>query len=108
MKKFCATLVLIITVLALVAGAYFVATRNTDYYVVDKGWMKSYQDEYGCYHDDVYWLVVDDGEQSYTIFTASMTWHHYSVGEAYFGTFERGLVYEGDDGIVRHINGGEE
>lgn len=105
MKKFCAILVLIVTVLTLMTGVYFAAIRSTDYYVVDKGWMKSYQDEYGLYHDDVYWLVVDDGERAYTVFTTGMTWHHYSVGEAYYGTFERGLIYEGDDGIARYLEG---
>ena len=82
---------------------YCVGTKGGDMYVVDKGLALSYVDEYGFTHDTVYWLVVADNEQRFTVFTTGKTWHMYAVGELYTGTMERFIVYEGDDSIARYL-----
>lgn len=97
---------LILAVIVAAFGTVFLylgLCTNGDMYVVDKGLALSYVDEYGFTHDTVYWLVVADNEQRFTVFTTGKTWHMYAVGELYAGTMERFIVYEGDDSIARYL-----
>ena len=97
-------LVVLCAVLLVAAPVWcWIGTSNSDMYVVDKGLALSYVDEYGFTHDTVYWLVIADNEQRFTIFTTGKTWHMYAVGELYVGTMERFIVYEGDDSIARYL-----
>ena len=82
---------------------YCVGTESVGTYVVDKGMALSYVDEYGFVHDTVYWLVVADEENAFTVFTTGKTWHNYAVGEKYYGVMERFISYDGDNSIAQYL-----
>ena len=96
----------LILIIFIMIGMVFVAVgslQGDDLYVVDKGMILSYVDEYDFTHDSVYWLIVGDDEHVYTIFVPSRTWYNYSVGEIYYDSMSQYLIYEGDDGITRYL-----
>ena len=82
---------------------YCVGPSGSDMYVVDKGMVLSYVDEYGLTHDSAYWLVVADEDHIFTIFTSGKTWYNYAVGQEYYGVMERVMPYEGDNGIANYL-----
>lgn len=77
---------------------------NTKLYVLDKGCVVSYVDEYEILHDDVFWLVVGGKEKTYTVFVSPLVWYKYSVGQRFTGQMRNCLIYEGDDSIVRSLS----
>ena len=102
--KFVSVLLILAVIVAAIGTVFwYCGLVSSDMYVVDKGLALSYVDEYGFTHDTIYWLVVADNEQRFTIFTTGKTWHMYAVGELYTGTMERFIVYEGDDSIARYL-----
>ena len=99
-------IVSLILIIFIMIGMVFVAVGSLpddDLYIVDKGMVLSYVDEYNFTHDSVYWLVAGNDERSYTIFVPSRTWYDYSVGEIYHDGMSQYLIYEGDDGIARYL-----
>jgi hypothetical protein len=82
-------IVLIAVLLIALPIWYCIGASGSDMYVIDKGLTLSYIDEYGFVHDTVYWLVVADGANIFTVFTTGKTWHMYAVGELYTGPMER-------------------
>lgn len=105
MKKIVTILVIAIMIVSLVMilPVLCVTMGTSDLYIVDKGMVLSYVDEYNFTHDSVYWLVAGDNEHTYTIFVPSRTWYNYAVGEIYHGSMSQYLTYEGDDGIARYL-----
>ena len=77
--------------------------ESSDLYIIDKGMILSYVDEYNFMHDSAYWLIVKNDEHTYTIFVNPCTWYNYTVGEIYLGNMSQYLTYEGSDGIARYL-----
>lgn len=95
---------IVCVVLVLIIAAIGVLGFNTKLYVLDKGCVVGYVDEYGILHDDVFWLVVGGEEKTYTVFVSPLVWYKYSVGQRFTGQMRNCLIYEGDDSIVRSLS----
>lgn len=106
MRKITTILAILIISAVIVLPVWCCVTMEAhDLYIVDKGMVISYVDEYDFIHDDVYWLVAGDDTHTYTIFVPGRIWHNYTVGEIYHGSLTQFLVYEGDDSIARYLGG---
>lgn len=79
--------------------------NGEDYYIVDKGFSLSYIDEYAFIHDDVFWFVLGNDDELITLFVTPQAWYQYAVGQAYTGSINNFIVYEGDDSIARYLEG---
>lgn len=106
MRKITTILAIVVISLVIILPVWYCATMEAyDLYIIDKGYAMSYVDEYSFRHDEVFWIIAGNNENTYTIFVPPHIWYNYAVGEIYHGSMSQYLIYKGDDGIARYLGG---